>query len=139
MIYAALKELRAGRRFGITSFAGCAVSRPFPIFDSAKASGENAIFPNIAIARTKDQLRGRALRGIRIRSLPHPSKNGIVGKGQRNRNSGQRAGSRSCTRVRAFYPIRPGLTCSAIRGAILRFRLAGMWQVSLLQKGIGLS
>jgi len=58
-------------------------------------------------------------------------------QGLRNRNSGQRAASRCGTRREPFYPIRPGLTCRALRGAILRFRQAQCPQVRLLHKGIG--
>jgi hypothetical protein len=42
---------------------------------------------------------------------------------QQSRNSGQRAGSRSCIRVRASHPIRPGPNAGAYAQEILRLCL----------------
>jgi hypothetical protein len=61
-------------------------------------------------------------------------------QGQYTRNSGQRAGSRSCTRrvSASFYSIRPGPNRRVLRdNDILRVCLTGGRQVILTAEGIG--
>ena len=61
-------------------------------------------------------------------------------QGHNTRNSGQRAGGRSCTRrvSASFYPFRPGPNRRVLRdNDLLRVCLAGMWQELLTAEGIG--